>query len=141
MDTSPLDQISDAAVWKDPNLARKVINGAYEALPAGHTYFMMMSATDEGLFQYDDLGSVYTKGYATADVLGCFANSVWAWGEQDWNWDPVYKNIRNINLAIEHMDGVPFVGEAEKSQAKGEIFFKGLLLLPLAFSIWRSSFV
>jgi hypothetical protein len=123
LDTVPTDQLNEETVWSDANLARKVINGRYQALPAGHTYFMMYSATDDGLFQYDDLGSPYTKGFVTPDALGCFASSVWAWGEQDWNWDAVYQNIRNINIAISKLDGVPFVNEGDKSQAKGEAYF------------------
>jgi hypothetical protein len=134
LDTSPLDQISDAAVWKDANLARKVINGRYQALPSGHTYFMMLSATDEGLFQYDDLGSPYTKGWVTPDAMGCFAGSVWAWGQMDWNWNSVYLNIRNINIGLDNIDGVPFNNEVDKAQAKGELYFLRAFCYYLLFS-------
>ncbi|MBL7697891.1 MAG: RagB/SusD family nutrient uptake outer membrane protein [Chitinophagaceae bacterium] len=134
LDTTPLDQLNESSVWQDPNLARKVINGRYQALPPGHTYFMMFTATDEGLFQYDDLGSPYTKGFVTPDALGCFGSSVWAWGQQDWNWDKVYSNIRNINLALANIDGVPYVNEADKSQAKGELFFLRAFSYYLLFS-------
>ena len=37
--TKPEDKITSADVWKSPELALKVINGAYFALPPGHTYF------------------------------------------------------------------------------------------------------
>src|SRR5262245_17296731 len=96
--TKPGDKISDEDVWNSPPLTMKVINGAFQALPAGHTWFMMMSATDEGMFQYNDLGTPYTNALVTPENLGCFAPSVWAWGELDWNWNHVYLNIRNINL-------------------------------------------
>jgi hypothetical protein len=123
LDTAPLDQLSSEAVWGDQNLARKAINSAYQALPAGHAWFMMMSATDEGLAVYNDLGTPFTEGSASPDNLGCFSNSVWAWGQTEWNWDNVYKNIRNINLALDHIDGVPFNQAKDKLQAKGEIYF------------------
>src|ERR1700694_1949127 len=77
--TKPEDKISGSDVWKSPELALKVINGAYQALPAGHTWFMMMSATDEGYFAFNDLNAPYTYGLISANNLGCFDQYAWAW--------------------------------------------------------------
>src|SRR5215510_16425960 len=79
--TKPEDKISGADVWQSPELAMKVINGAYQALPAGHTWFMMMSATDEGYFAFNDLNAPYTYGLVTPDNLGFFDQSAWALAE------------------------------------------------------------
>ena len=121
--TKPQDQISDADVWQSPALANQVINGCYNNLPAGHAWFMMMSATDEGMFQYNDLGTPYTMGAVTPQNIGCFANSVWAWGEEDWNWDWVYANIRNVTIALQHLPNVPFATQDDKNKALADAHF------------------
>lgn len=121
--TKPENAISDADVWQSPALAEKVIDGCYQALPTGHTYFMMMSATDEGMFQYNDLGTPYTMGTVSPENLGCFGSSVWAWGEQDWNWNWVYTNIRNITIAIAHLNSVPFTSQQDKDNAIADAHF------------------
>lgn len=119
----PEDKISGADVWKNPELALKVINGAYQALPAGHTWFMMMSATDEGYFAFNDLNAPYTYGLITPDNLGCFDQYAWAWAELDWSWQRVYLNIRNINLALANLDQVPFATQHDRDKAKADAYF------------------
>jgi starch-binding outer membrane protein, SusD/RagB family len=121
--TKPGNQISDADVWKSPELAKKVINGCYRALPASHTWFMMMSATDEGTFQYNDLGDPYTHGTVSPTNLGCFDVSVWAWGQLDWNWTAVYSNIRNANIAIANLDLVPFETQTDRDKTIADAYF------------------
>ncbi|KIC94457.1 RagB/SusD family nutrient uptake outer membrane protein [Flavihumibacter solisilvae] len=121
--TKPEDKISGADVWKSPELARKVLNGAYMSLPAGHTYFMMMSATDEGVFQYNDLGTPYTHGLVTPTTLGAFDQNNWAVGAADWSWGAVYKNIRNIDIALANLNQVPFATQAEKDEAIADAHF------------------
>ena len=94
--------------------------------------FMMMSATDEGMFQYNDLPTPYTHGLVTANTLGCFGQDNWAVGQSDWSWGAVYKNIRNINIAIANLDQVPFKTEAEKNRAKADAYFlRGIQLFML----------
>ncbi len=121
--TKPEDKISDADVWQSPALANQVINGCYDNLPAGHSWFMMMSATDEGMFQYNDLGTPYTMASVSPQNLGSFSNSVWAWGEEDWNWNWVYSNIRNINIALQHLPGVPFSTPEDRNKALADAHF------------------
>src|ERR1700730_788547 len=121
--TKPEDKISDADVWKSPALTLKVINGAYQSLPAGHTWFMMMSATDEGMFQYNDLGTPYTQALVTPNNLGCFGQYAWAWAELDWSWEVVFVNLRNINNVLTHINEVPFGTAKEMRNAKGDAYF------------------
>lgn len=121
--TKPENKISDADVWQSPALANKVIDGCYLNLPAGHTWFMMMSATDEGMFQYNDLGTPYTMSSVSPQFLGCFATDVWAWGELDWNWNWVYTNIRNITNAIANLNSVPYSTQDDKDKAIADAYF------------------
>lgn len=123
-DTFPEDKITDAQVWASPDLALKVIYGCYQALPEGHTMCMMMSSTDEGYFYGDALiGAAYTKGLASGNNQGAFAASVWSWAQMSWNWEPVYKNIRNINIGLEHIENTPFASPEEKNRAIADLYF------------------
>lgn len=122
-DAKPENQVSDADVFNNPDLAMKVVYGAYNALPTGHVWFMMMSATDEGMFQYNDLGTPYTHGLVTPLNLGNFGAYNWASGQADWSWEAVYRNLRNINSAIANLDKVPFKTQDEKDRAKANAYF------------------
>lgn len=124
LDTEPEDKISDAQVWSSPELALEVINGCYQALPEGHTMCMMMSSTDEGVFYGDEaIGAAYTEGYASPTNQGAFAASVWSWSQMSWNWDAVYKNIRNINIGIANIDKTPFAREEDREKAFADLYF------------------
>lgn len=124
LDTEPEDKISDAQVWSSPDLALQVINGCYQALPEGHTMCMMMSSTDEAVFYGDEsIGAAYTEGLASASNQGAFAASVWSWSQMSWNWDAVYKNIRNINIGIANIDKTPFDRQEDKDKAVADLYF------------------
>ncbi len=124
LDTEPEDKISDAQVWSSPELALEVIYGCYQALPEGHTMCMMMSSTDEGVFYGDEsIGAAYTEGLASANNQGCFAASVWSWSQMSWNWDAVYKNIRNINIGLAHIEETPFSRQEDKDKAVADLYF------------------
>jgi hypothetical protein len=122
LDTKPGNQVSDADVWKNPDLAMKVIYGAYNSLPNGHVWFMMMSNTDEGFFRYEDLANTYTHGLVTPLNLGSFGDN-WASGQVDYSWAAVYRNLRNINTAIANLDQVPFKTQEDKDRAKADAYF------------------
>ena len=124
LDTEPENKISDAQVWSSPELALQVINGCYQALPEGHTMCMMMSSTDEGGFYGDEsIGAAYTEGLASANNQGAFAASVWSWSQMSWNWDAVYKNIRNVNIGIANIDKTPFDRQEDKAKAIADLYF------------------
>lgn len=123
LDTKPGNQVSDADIWQNPDLAMKVIYGAYKSLPFGHNWFMMMSATDEGMFYFDDLGTPYTHGTVTPLNLGFLASYAWTASGEGWSWNWSYINLRNINAAIANLDQVPFKTQEEKDQAKADAYF------------------
>lgn len=122
--TKPEDKISDAYVWSSPDLAMKVIYGCYQALPEGHTMCMMSSSTDESVFYGDaSIGAAFTKGLASASNQGGFSASVWSWAQMSWQWDALYKNIRNINIGLANIDKTPFKTQAEKDKAIADLYF------------------
>lgn len=129
LDTKPANQVSDADIWQSPDLAMKVIYGAYKSLPFGHNWFMMMSATDEGMFYFNDLGTPYTHGTVTPLNLGFmgwkrdYSSNSWTASGEGWSWDWSYINLRNINAAIANLEQVPFRTQVEKDQAKADAYF------------------
>ncbi len=123
-DTKPEDKISDANVWSSPDLAMKVIYGCYQALPEGHTMCMMMSSTDEAIFYGDaSIGAAFTKGLVSPSNQGGFSASVWSWAQMSWQWDALYKNIRNINIGIANIGKTPFTNQEDKDRAVADLYF------------------
>lgn len=120
--TKPVDKISDADVWNSSSLALKVVNGGYSSLPNGHSYMMMMSTIDEGVFQFNDLGTPYTHAEVTPQNLGTFYDN-WAIGQSGWSWDALYRNIRSMSIAINNIPNVPFASQDDKDKVLADAFF------------------
>src|SRR4051812_27736286 len=51
---TPVDQISDAAVWTDPALVQTFVNNIYGGIPHGFGNINMGSIVDESFYNADD---------------------------------------------------------------------------------------
>ena len=116
----PLDSYSDADVWQDLNLVEAFVNSRYPILPfmeypgVWKSYFMS-GACDEG-------NSKHSYGNERALETGQMSpdNTVFDF------WANNYQQIRNCNIFLTKIDGVPAAGpanEAKKKRLTGEIYF------------------
>jgi hypothetical protein len=118
LDLEPLDAVSDAAVWNDPELLEIYVNGRYDELPHGYVQWAgglrVTSLTDESydIHQGSRLTNKYTQGQITPANMHLFGGF----------WIQAYSAIRNLNIFLENVD--PNLGNPERtSQLIAEIRF------------------
>jgi hypothetical protein len=124
LDKKPLNQISEDAVWKDLNLAEAYVNNIYTGLPNGFTrgYYMLASATDEADATYQwTQAEFFSRGDYTP---GAYPQFGVPWDEINANgpWGLNYRFIRQANIFLERIEGVPG-DQARKDRLTGEAKF------------------
>lgn len=109
LDLQPLDSVSDAAVWTDPELLQLYVNSRYDELPHGYVQWAgglrLTSLTDESydIHQGPRLLNQYTQGEVTPTNMHLFGGF----------WIQAYSAIRNLNIFLENVD--PAVGNPERT--------------------------
>jgi hypothetical protein len=100
LDLQPLDSVSDAAVWSDPELVELYVNGRYEELPHGFVLWAgglrVTAITDESyhIHQGSRLTNKYTQGEVTPTNMHLFGGF----------WIEAYDAIRNLNIYLENVN-------------------------------------
>lgn len=120
LDTTPLSEIAEAAVWSDQNLAEAAVLDLYQGTWAGTLTEEETSDafTDNAVFTHPGRGvDGYTEGKMTAagNYLG-----------RDWldNWGELYAFIRGANLAIANLTANESgFDQAFVDQLLGEAYF------------------
>jgi hypothetical protein len=120
LDTTPLSEIADTAVWSDKNLAEAAVLDLYQGTWAGTLTEEETSDayTDNAVFTHPGRGvDGYTEGKMTAagNYLG-----------RDWldNWGALYGFIRGANLAISNLSANEAgFDQAFVNQLLGEAYF------------------
>lgn len=118
LDQQPLGAVSDAAVWKDPDLVELFVNGRYDQLPHGYVLWAgglrVTTLTDESyqIHQGSRLTNKYTQGEVTPTNMHLFGGF----------WIEAYEEIRNLNIYLENID--ESIGDPTRmSQYTAEIRF------------------
>lgn len=118
LDLEPLDAVSDAAVWSDPELYEIYVNARYDELPHGYVQWAgglrLTSLTDEAydIHQGSRLLNKYTQGQVTAANMHLFGGF----------WIQAYSAIRHLNIFLENVD--PDLGDpARTAQLIAEVRF------------------
>ncbi len=118
LDLEPLDAVSDAALWSDPELLEIYVNARYDELPHGYVQWAgglrLTSLTDESydIHQGSRLTNKYTQGQITPTNMHLFGGF----------WIQAYSAIRNLNLFLENVD--PSLGDPERmAQLIAEVRF------------------
>ena len=123
LDVTPVDQFSDATVWKDPALIQTFINDIYTGIPHGFSNIMMASLVDESMYNADFGTSNVTKSLITPSDLSIFDVGFWTANRQmGMHWTRVYKFIRATNVFFEKIEESP-IDDATKNLYKGEVHF------------------
>ncbi|WP_339866825.1 RagB/SusD family nutrient uptake outer membrane protein [uncultured Algoriphagus sp.] len=105
LNTEPLGEISEAAVWTDPALAEAFVTGIYQGFGnGGFNEEMVASLTDEAIFTHPGRGlNTVTEARVNAADVG-WNNA----GNRTWNWQRLYSYIRRANLAISELSEPQF---------------------------------
>ena len=122
----PLDEYSDAAVWKDPVLAELFVNGCYQAIPMDYAKFLQMCFVDEGHRRTNANVTNFNNCILNpdTDIPG------WTQGEAypKLMWSELYKTLRKCNIVIANVDKLPdnpalTDGKTKKDRMRGEGYF------------------
>ncbi len=105
LNTDPLGEVSEAAVWTDPALAEAFVTGIYQGFGnGGFDEQMLASLTDEAIFTHPGRGiTTVTEARVNSADLG-WVNGTYSWGN-------MYSYIRRANIAIEELSEPQFSNE------------------------------
>jgi hypothetical protein len=102
LNTEPLTEISQNAVWTDPSLAEAFVTGTYQGFGlGGFNEQMLASLTDEAMFTHPDRGiTTITEARVNSADQG-WVNNTYAWAN-------MYSYIRRTNIAISELSDPKF---------------------------------
>ena len=123
LDSTPKDQYSEAALWKDPALIRAYTNGIYQRIHNPFGTLWLSSLVDETMAQgFWGLSSINSSLISPSD-LGALDANHWGQTMQPLSWDKAYTNIRACNMFFENIDKATYDSQSEKDQIIGEVTF------------------
>ncbi len=102
VNTKPLDQVSEAAVWTDAALAEAFVTDIYSGLGlGGFNEQMLASLTDEAVFTHPGRGiTTITEARSNPADIGWVNNTL--------SWVEMYRRIRSTNIAIKNLASPQF---------------------------------
>lgn len=118
LNTRPLGQVSESAVWSDIALSEAFVVGIYQGFGnGGFDEQMLASLTDEAIFTHPGRGiTTITEARSNSADIG------WVNGTLAWN--QMYSRIRAANLAIEKLTDTNYpVKGAQVDRLVGEAKF------------------
>jgi starch-binding outer membrane protein, SusD/RagB family len=134
LDKTPLTEISEADVWKDPNLVASFVNARYNQIGHGWAESWQSSVVDETYLTWSRGCEPYTQGYVSASDLGRMNGAWWGWDNRGWN--TVWGNISNCNIFFDRIEDVPFSDQQLKERLMGEVSFIRALMYFDLVSRW-----
>src|SRR5206468_330895 len=118
LDVTPKDQLSDAAVFTDPNLAQAFVNDMYRGMGHGLYEIMLASVSDETHFIHNYNTEQIVKSIITSSDRGALEDGRFG----HFNWANNFSRIRQTNIFLSKIDGTTF-DAALKQRMKGEVYF------------------
>lgn len=117
VNTQPLDQLAQTAVWTDGSLAEAFVSEIYAGLGnGGFDEQMNASLTDETIFTHPGRGiTTITEGRSNPADPG-WINGTLSWGN-------MYLRIRAANLALKNLEAPQFNNPTLVDRLKGEAKF------------------
>jgi len=118
LETQPLDEFADAAVWSDENLAETFINNIYQRLDQTFTQGRLKAMiVDEAHYRGNTASLQFNQSQLTADGIPSWGNN-----QSFSSWNDLYKSIRYANMFLENADRIP-TEEQILNRMKGEAYF------------------
>lgn len=118
LNVTPKDQLSDATVFADPNLAQAFLNDMYIGMGHGLYEIMLGSITDEMHFIHNYNTEPIVQSIITPGSRGALGDG----RLNHYDWSDNYSRIRQTNIFLNQIDATDF-DEAKKNQMKGEALF------------------
>ncbi|WP_353480315.1 RagB/SusD family nutrient uptake outer membrane protein [Haliscomenobacter sp.] len=117
VNTQPLDQLAETAVWTDGSLAEAFVSNIYAGLGnGGFDEQMLASLTDETMFTHPGRNiTTITESRSNP------ADPGWINGTLSWN--NMYLRIRASNLALSNLENPQFTNPTLVDRLKGEAKF------------------
>jgi len=116
VDTQPLGEFSQSAVWVDPALAEAFVLDIYAGLGnGGFDEIMMASMSDEALFTHPYNLNIITESRSSPTDRGPI--------NYTYDWDDLYRRIRAANIAVENLEAPEFDDEDMANRLLGEALF------------------
>lgn len=118
LNVTPKDQLSDATVFADANLAQAFLNDMYLGMGHGLYEIMQGSITDEMHFIHNYNTEIIVQSIITPSNRGALGDN----RLNQYDWTDLYSRIRQTNIFLNQIDDAKF-DEAKKNQMKGEAHF------------------
>ncbi|GAB3643131.1 RagB/SusD family nutrient uptake outer membrane protein [Spirosoma arcticum] len=117
VDTKPLDQVPESAVWSDAALAEAFVTNIYGGLGnGGLDEQMLASLTDETIFTHPGRNiTTITESRSNPADPGWINNTI--------DWQQMYLRIRASNLALKNLEKPQFNDAAMVDRLRGESLF------------------
>lgn len=132
LETQPLTEISEMALWEDPNLVRTFINNIYAGVPEPFRRGRLTSnLVDEADYRGNTGSLNFNNGVITQD-----ATPAWLSMYYNLSWADFYKNIRYCNVFLKNKDRINSDDDAQKDKMEGEVRFLRAYLYHKMISIW-----
>lgn len=118
LETEPLDEFADGAVWGDQSLAQAFINNIYQRLDQTFTQGRLKAMiVDEAHYRGNTASLQFNRSQLTADGIPAWGNN-----QNFSSWNDLYKSIRFANMFLENADKIP-TDENVLNRMKGEAYF------------------
>lgn len=119
VNTQPLDQLAETAVWTDGSLAEAFVSEIYAGFgQGGFSEEMLASLTDETIFTHPGRNiTTITESRANP------ADPGWNTGNSTFLWQQMYLRIRACNLALQNLATPQFNNPTLVDRLKGEAKF------------------
>lgn len=124
LNTKPLDQYAETAVWNDPALIETYVNSMYRsALGFPHAIVRLADFSDESHRRAAGTALSFNKSLMTPDNLLGWVGSSSRHTLEILQWAPLYTNVRRENLFFSKINSVTSDDKAWINRLKGEAYF------------------
>src|SRR5690606_35815484 len=98
LETEPLDEFADGAVWGDQSLSQAFINNIYQRLDQTFTQGRLKAMiVDEAHYRGNTASLQFNRSQLTADGIPAWSNN-----QSFSSWNDLYKSIRFANMFLEN---------------------------------------
>lgn len=133
LDQKAVDAFTEQSVFEDINLTKAYLGKCYDyiggdgawsgaGVTLGLREDLLSSGTDECLCIHRPSGYKFVKGTMSPDELGHYGNTRFDFIR----WEPLYSNIKNVNVLLANIDNVPVADDSEQElldRIKAEAYF------------------